>query len=263
MKPAGAPNGPAPLLAVEGLHFRYGSVEVLFGIDLHVAPGEVVALLGTNGAGKSSLLRAISGLDLPCAGRVRFGGDDVTAMPADRRVRMGIAHVPGGRGVFPSLSVLENLHTGAYSLGRSRRLADERVARVFEIFPELAERGAQRAGTLSGGQQQMLALGRAFLTNPRLVMIDELSLGLAPAVVERLCESLRALQRAGASLLLVEQSVTVALTLCERAYFLERGTVRFSGPARELLSRPDILRSVFLDRARTALNSAATAEDTA
>lgn len=243
----------APLLAVKDLYFRYASVEVLFGIDIEVAPGEAVALLGTNGAGKSTLLRAISGLDLPSSGSVRFNGLDVTEIPAERRVRRGIAHVPGGRGVFPSLTVLENLRTGAYSLGRCRCPIEESIERVFSVFPELAERRSQAAGTLSGGQQQMLALGRAFLTEPKLVMIDELTLGLAPSVVQRLAEALRVFQQRGVALLLVEQSVNVALALCERAYFLERGQVTFSGRTRELLERPDIVRSVFLEGARSAL----------
>jgi ABC-type branched-subunit amino acid transport system ATPase component len=241
-----------PVLEARNVTFSYGSVQVLFGVDIEVHQGEAVALLGTNGAGKSTVLRNISGLSVPSNGAVFFQGRDVTKIPAERRVRLGITHVPGGRSVFPSLSVLENLRTSAYFIN-NRRKVEEGIDRVFASFPELADRQSQRAGTLSGGQQQMLAIGRALLTKPVLLMVDELSLGLAPVVVERLAGFVRELQQQGVSLLLVEQSVNVALSVCDRAYFLERGRVRFSGPTADLLDRPDILRSVFLSHARSAL----------
>jgi ABC-type branched-subunit amino acid transport system ATPase component len=247
-----------PALDVSGVDFSYGQVQVLFGIDLVVPAGEAVALLGTNGAGKSTLLKAVCGLVRPSAGTVRCFGEDITLASTDRRVAAGLVQVPGGRATFPSLTVEENLRAGAWTFRRRRQLVRERLDRVLDLFPELGDRLDAAAGTLSGGQQQMLALGRALMLDPRVLLIDELSLGLAPIVVERLLETVRNLNAAGTTVVLVEQSVNIALSLATTAYFLERGTVRFGGPAAELADRDDLVRSVFLDGAGAALASTGT-----
>jgi ABC-type branched-subunit amino acid transport system ATPase component len=205
----------------------------------------VVALLGTNGSGKSTLLKVVSGLLLPSAGSVRLDGADITYVGAERRVGMGITQIPGGHAVFGPLSVVENLMAYADTLGLTARTSPE-IERCFEMFPALAERRNQLASTLSGGEQQMLALAKAAILRPRLLLIDELSLGLAPTVVGELLERVDDLREAGSTIVLVEQSVNLALSVCERAYFLERGSVRFSGPGHELLTRDDLLRAVFL-----------------
>ncbi len=248
----------ANLLEVRGLEVRYDSVQVLFGVDLDVAEGEVIALLGTNGAGKSTVLKAISGLVAPSAGTIHLGGDDLTGMAAHRITAQGLIQAPGGHGVFPSLTVRENLRIAAWLLRGDRAAAAAATARALESFPELVKRQDEAAGNLSGGQQQMLTLAMAFIGRPRLLMIDELSLGLAPAVVGRLLEVVRAIRDQGTAIVLVEQSVNVALTVATRAYFLEKGEVRFEGPTSDLLDRPDVLRSVFLEGAasRTAPASA-------
>jgi ABC-type branched-subunit amino acid transport system ATPase component len=247
-----------PALDVSGVDFSYGQVQVLFGIDLVVPAGEAVALLGTNGAGKSTLLKAVCGLVRPSAGTVRCFGEDITSASTDRRVAAGLVQVPGGRATFPSLTVEENLRAGAWTFRRRRQLVRERLDRVLDLFPELGDRLDAAAGTLSGGQQQMLALGRALMLDPRVLLIDELSLGLAPIVVERLLETVRNLNAAGTTVVLVEQSVNIALSLATTAYFLERGTVRFGGPAAELADRDDLVRSVFLDGAGAALATTGT-----
>ena len=240
------------LLEIRNLDFSYGPVQVLFDVSLDVREGEVVALLGTNGAGKSTLLRAITGLDHPTRGSIRFRGEDTTYIETEQLLALGVAQMPGGRAVFPGLTVGENLLVGAYSFrGDKARVADE-VARVEGWFPILAERRDQLASTLSGGEQQMLALGKAFLTRPALVCIDELSLGLAPTVVASLLELVRGLHVTGTTVIIVEQSVNVALSLATTAVFMEKGQVRFQGPAQELLDRPDLLRSVFLEGAARA-----------
>ena len=248
---------PTPALEVTGLDFSYGQVQVLFGIDLVVPDGEAVALLGTNGAGKSTLLKAVCGLVEPSAGTVRYFGDDITRASTDKRVTGGLVQVPGGRATFPSLTVEENLRAGAWTFRRNRGLVAERLERVLELFPELRDRLDDVAGTLSGGQQQMLALGRALMIEPRVLLIDELSLGLAPVVVERLLHTVRSLSAAGVTVVLVEQSVNIALSLATTAYFLERGTVRFGGPAADLVDRDDLVRSVFLEGAGSALGEGA------
>jgi ABC-type branched-subunit amino acid transport system ATPase component/MFS family permease len=252
--PAPAGEGQAPasdaLLEVRGLTASYDRVQVLFGVDLEVAPGEIVALLGTNGAGKSTTLNAISGLHEPDSGNVWFDGEPIVGLAPERTVPRGIVQVPGGRGVFPSLTVAENLEMGSFVLRRDRQLVRARLDDVLDLFPRLAERRGQRAGSLSGGERQMLTLAQSFLLRPRLLLIDELSLGLAPAVVEELFEAVRVLNQQGVSMVLVEQSVNLALTLADRAYFMEKGEVRFTGPTADLLARPDILRSVFLEGVR-------------
>jgi ABC-type branched-subunit amino acid transport system ATPase component len=235
-----------PLLEVRGVDVSYGPVQVLFGVDLTVEQGEIVALLGTNGAGKSTLLKAVSGLVKPTAGTVRFAGEDITGTRADRTAAKGLLQMPGGKGVFPTLTVAENLRLGAWLLkGDKARLAAAQEEAV-ELFPVLQRRWGALAGDLSGGEQQMLTLAQAFMNDPKLLMIDELSLGLAPAVVGELIEVVRKLHEQGTTIIVVEQSVNVALTLAERAVFMEKGQVRFSGATEDLLDRPDVLRSVFI-----------------
>ena len=240
-------DGSTPFLSVDGLDVAYGSLQVLFGVDLDVARGEVVALLGTNGAGKSTLVRAVSGLTPARRGTVTFDGHDVTAAAPEALARLGIAHAPGGRGVYPGLTVAENLGLAMWTFRSDRERCDEATQRIHELFPVLRLRASQPAGLLSGGQQQMLALAQALIPDPRLLIIDELSLGLAPAVVEELLDVVAHLKGGGLTTVLVEQSVTVALHLASRAVFLEKGHVRFSGRAAELAERDDLLRSVFLE----------------
>ncbi len=237
--------GRSKLLLVRGVEVAYGNVQVLFGVDLEVGEGEVVALLGTNGAGKSTLLNAISGVTEADRGAIIFDGRDITHAPPNEIAAMGIAQVPGGKGVFPSLSVKENLELAAWL---HRKGDDDHVglARVHELFPILTERSGAAAGDLSGGQQQMLALAMAFLSKPKLLMIDELSLGLAPIIVAQLLPVIEEFRQQGTTVILVEQSVNVALDVAQHAFFLEKGEVRFNGPTAELLDRPDVLRSVFL-----------------
>ncbi len=242
-------QGKAKMLLVRGLNVSYGDVQVLFDVDFEVDEGEIVALLGTNGAGKSTLLKAIAGLVPANKGTVVYDGRDITYAPAHEIAPRGVVLVPGGQGTFPSLTVGENLRTAGWMDRRSKRLMAERVEEVLDIFPALRERLGDPAADLSGGQQQMLSLAMAFLSRPKLVMIDELSLGLAPVVVERLVEIVRRIRDQGTTVVVVEQSVNVALTLAEEAYFMEKGEVRFHGPTEELLNRPDVLRSVFLEGA--------------
>jgi ABC-type branched-subunit amino acid transport system ATPase component/ABC-type branched-subunit amino acid transport system permease subunit len=241
----GRPN----LLRIRGIDVSYGQVQVLFGVSLDVAEGEIIALLGTNGAGKSTVLNAISGLVAPTAGTIVLDGEDITGMAPHRIAAHRVSQVPGGRGIFPSLTVAENLRAASWLFRRDATEVESTTAEVLELFPVLGEKLAEQAATLSGGQQQMLALGMAFLARPQLLMIDELSLGLAPVVVEQLLEVVRELRRRGTTIILVEQSVNVALTVAETAYFMEKGEIRFHGPTTELLERPDILRSVFLEGA--------------
>jgi branched-chain amino acid transport system permease protein len=247
--PAPSTNGAAPLLAVEDLEVSYGPVQILFGVDLTVGEGEAVALLGTNGAGKSTLLRSVSGLLPPGGGRVVLDGEDITGRPAHELAKRGVAEVPGGAGVFPSLTVAENLRAAGWLVRRRPGELAEAREEVERLFPDLRDKASVRAGSLSGGQQQMLALGMACLSRPRLLLIDELSLGLAPVVVGRLLELVGELRQRGTTVVLVDQSVNVALEVADRAVFLERGVVRFSGPSSELLDRPDLLRSIFLGAA--------------
>ncbi|MEW6476952.1 MAG: ATP-binding cassette domain-containing protein, partial [Actinomycetota bacterium] len=254
-EPAGRRRGPGPgaeatdaatgaWLRCEGLDVAYGPVPVLSGVDFEVEPGEVVALLGTNGAGKSTLLRAISGLTPPRRGRVLLDGDDLAGQAPEAIARRGVVQMPGGRGIYPGLSVDDNLLLAAWTFRRDRAAVDEALDRVLDLFPVLRRRLRDPAGLLSGGQQQMLTLAQALLPRPRLLMIDELSLGLAPAVVGELLDVVRRLD--GPSVVLVEQSLNVALSLAGRAVFLEKGTVRFTGPVEDLLHRDDLVRAVFL-----------------
>jgi ABC-type branched-subunit amino acid transport system ATPase component len=239
------------MLRLEGVHASYGPIEVLFGVDIEVGQGEIVALLGTNGAGKTTILRAISGVLPPTRGRVQWDGAPIAGRrPADI-IRRGVVQMPGGRGVFPGMTVEENLEVGGYLYGRDRVKLRRAVERSLEHFPELSERRHRVAGSMSGGEQQQLALAKCFVMQPKLLLIDELSLGLAPKVVEELLGTIRRLNAEGVGVLLVDQHVDMALDLAARAYFLERGEVRFSGSAQDLRGRDDLLRSVFL-RGRAA-----------
>jgi len=239
-----------PLLRCRHLDFSYGQLQVLFGVDFTVEDGQMVALLGTNGAGKSTLLRAISGLGHPDRGTIHFRGADITHLAADGRVKAGITQVAGGRAVFGAMTVMDNLRAFSYTDGRA---FDAALDVCFEAFPRLAERRNQLASTLSGGEQQMLGLTKAFILQPRLLLIDELSLGLAPVIVADLLTMVRRINAAGAAVVLVEQSANIALSLVDHAYFMEKGEIRFDGRAPDLLARPDLLRSVFLEGASKAV----------
>jgi ABC-type branched-subunit amino acid transport system ATPase component len=248
-------DGDGQMLIVRGLDAGYDQTQILFGVDFEVSDGEIIALLGTNGAGKSTLLKAISGIVQPSAGAIIFDGRDITSSDAIRSAHLGIAQVPGGRGIFPSLTVAENLRAAGWMYRKDKAYLDEAVQRVTELFPILRKRWDTPAGALSGGEQQMLSLSQAFIAKPKLLMIDELSLGLAPTIVEQLLEIVRAIHDQGTTIILVEQSVNVALRIAERAVFMEKGEIRFFGPTSELLDRPDILRSVFLEGAQSGLET--------
>ena len=235
-----------PMLQVRHLDYSYGQVQVLFDVNLDVRQGEVLALLGTNGAGKSTLLRAISGLGFADRGVVRLAGQTITFAEPGTRVRLGVVQMPGGNAVFRSLTVRENLLSGAYTFIWDRERVTARIDEVLELFPRLAERLDQPAGTLSGGEQQMLGLAIGLLLEPKLLLIDELSLGLAPVVVQQLLEIVERLKQTGLTMVIVEQSINVALAVADRAVFMERGQVRFEGPAADLLDRDDLVRAVFL-----------------
>ncbi|HSS11096.1 MAG TPA: ATP-binding protein, partial [Acidimicrobiales bacterium] len=236
---------PVPVLQLADIDFSYGPVQVLFDVNFEINRGEVLALLGTNGAGKSTILRVISGLEVPERGVLRLNGQNITYVTPEARARMGIIQLPGGKGVFPSLTVDQNLATSARLLGRDPRRIKQRLDYVFDLLPELVPLRDQLAAKLSGGQQQMLALARVLLHEPDILLIDELSLGLAPIVVERLLHIVERLKADGQTMLIVEQSLTVALSVADRAIFLEKGAVRFEGPAQQLLERDDLVRAVF------------------
>jgi branched-chain amino acid transport system ATP-binding protein len=231
------------LLTLEGLRAGYGAVEVLRGVDLHIAPGELVALLGSNGAGKTTLNSVVSGLVPTWAGRVVFDDQDLTGAHYRRVVQAGLIQVPEGRKVFPNLSVLENLELGAFTRARERRA--ENLTRVFDTFPRLRERKTQLAGTMSGGEQQMLAIGRGLMAEPKLLILDEPSLGLSPLLVEEMFTLIAQLRANGLAILLVEQNVGQSLEIADRAYVIENGHIRFSGTSAELLAS-DTLRQAYL-----------------
>ncbi len=238
----GAGGAAAPLLEVRDLHVHYGAIEALRGVSLDVAAGQVVALIGANGAGKTTTLRAVSRMLRPSAGTVRFLGRDLARLASHQVVARGLAHAPEGRGIFLNLTVRENLELGAF-LRRDRARVAEDVARSFELFPILRERARQVSGTLSGGEQQMLAVARALMSRPKLLLLDEPSLGLAPQVVERIFSVLREVNASGVALLLVEQNAHKALQIAHRAYVLETGSVVMQGTGRELLASPDVRRA--------------------
>jgi ABC-type branched-subunit amino acid transport system ATPase component/ABC-type branched-subunit amino acid transport system permease subunit len=238
-----------PLLLVRDLELSYGKTQVLFGVDFHVERGEIVALLGTNGAGKSTLLNAISGLSKPSKGSVVYDGIDITGDGPNATVSKGVVMMPGGKGVFPSLTVAENIGLAGWMFKNDPEYLRAATEEALSLFPILRERWDVKAGNLSGGQQQMLTLAQAFIARPNLLMIDELSLGLAPVIVQQLLEIVQRIHANGTTVVIVEQSVNVAITLAQRAVFLEKGEVRFDGPTSDLLDRPEILRAVFLEGA--------------
>jgi branched-chain amino acid transport system ATP-binding protein len=222
----------------------YGQVTALKGVSLTVGKGELVALIGANGAGKSTTLKAISGLLHPIAGTIVFDGHDITNASARAILSLGIAHCPEGRRVFPQMPVMENLEMGAYLRSARREIAAD-MARVFDQFPRLAERRQQPAGTLSGGEQQMLAIGRALMSRPKLVLFDEPSLGLAPTMVERTFDIVSSIRSAGTTVLMVEQNASAALNMCDHAYLLESGSLALEGSGRELIDNPHV-RAAYL-----------------
>jgi len=246
-------GGAIPALQVHNLDFFYGTNQVLFDVNLEVADGEMVALLGTNGAGKSTLLRAVSGLSHPHRGVIRVFGMNSTYLEPEQIIDQGVALLVGGKMTFSGLTVRDNLRIGGHILRRDRARATGALDEALEVFPELAARIDQPAGTLSGGEQQMLALARVMMTKPRLLMIDELALGLAPMTVDRLMGMVRRINAAGTTVIIVEQSVNRALSLASRCFFMERGAIRFDGPTAELLERDDLLRPVFLGAAGSGL----------
>jgi branched-chain amino acid transport system ATP-binding protein len=235
-------TGNGKILEVKDLRVHYGAIEALRGISLEVSQGQVVALIGANGAGKTTTLRAVSKMLKPSTGAIRFQGEDVTRLPSHALVARGMAHAPEGRGIFLNLTVRENLDLGAY-LRTDRAGVAQDVDRAFTLFPILAERRSQVAGTLSGGEQQMLAVARALMSRPKLMLLDEPSLGLAPQVVERIFGVLRDVNASGVALLLVEQNAHKALQLAHRAYVLETGNVVMQGTGKELLASPEVRKA--------------------
>lgn len=227
------------LLSIQDLHVAYGNILALQGISVEVREGEIVTLIGANGAGKSTLLRAISGVVPIRSGKIIFGSTDLSTIPAHRIVEMGVAHVPEGRGIFANLTVQENLQLATWSRKDRKNLQNE-YQRVFDLFPRLAERRDQLAGTLSGGEQQMLAVGRALMTRGRLVLLDEPSMGLAPVLVREIFQTVREINARGTTILLVEQNARQALKLAHRGYVLETGRLTVAGPADELMDNPNV-----------------------
>ena len=233
------------MLEVSGLRVAYGGINAVKGIDFAVRAGEMVTLIGANGAGKTTTLKALTGLIHPAAGSVRYNGADVVAVPVHQRVTLGIALVPEGRGIFPRLTVEENLDMGAYSRrdrsGATGVRADR--DRVYALFPRLAERRRQTGGTLSGGEQQMLAIGRAMMSRPRLLLLDEPSMGLAPLMVQKIFDTIRAIAADGVTILLVEQNAKLALEVCQRGYVMESGEITLHDNARALLANSQVRRA--------------------
>jgi len=232
----------SPLLEVRDLHVAYGGIKAVKGIDLNIAPGELVALIGSNGAGKTTTLKTLAGLLHPAGGQIRYDGKNLHKIAAHQRVSMGIALVPEGRGVFGRLTVQENLQMGAYSRSDQTEIAAD-LARMYELFPRLAERKDQLAGTLSGGEQQMVAMARALMSRPRLLMLDEPSMGLAPLMVQKIFETIRDIAALGMSILLVEQNARLALQVAQRGYVMESGAITLSGAASELLGSDAVQRA--------------------
>jgi branched-chain amino acid transport system ATP-binding protein len=231
----------AALLEVEDIHTFYGSIEALKGVSLEVQEGEVVTLIGSNGAGKSTTLRSISGLSPPRTGSIRYRGEEISTMPAQEIVGLGISQSPEGRRCFQRMTVRENLELGAY-LRRDANISDD-LDRVFSLFPRLLEREKQKAGTMSGGEQQMLAIGRALMANPTLLMLDEPSMGLAPILVDRIYETVAEINRQGTTILLVEQNANYALDVSARGYVLETGKVVLSNESQALRDDPEVQKA--------------------
>ena len=234
----------APLLALDRLAVSYGGIKAVKGIDLHVGRGELVCLIGANGAGKTTTLKGICGLQPVSAGAVRYDGEDVTGRPAFELVRRGLAMVPEGRGVFGALTIEENLAMGAYIRTDRAGIADD-IERVFALFPRLKERRRQTAGTLSGGEQQMLAMGRSLMSRPRLLLLDEPSMGLAPLMVQKVFETVLAVSKEGVTILLIEQNAKLALEVSHRGYVMESGEITLAGGAKQLLVDPAV-RAAYL-----------------
>jgi branched-chain amino acid transport system ATP-binding protein len=234
-------GGGAPLLELEDVHTFYGNIEALKGVSLAVHEGEVVTLIGSNGAGKTTTLRSVCGLTPPRSGAIRFRGREIGLMPAQEIVRLGISHAPEGRRCFPRLTVQDNLELGAY-LRRDAGVADD-LRRVFDLFPRLEERRRQKAGTMSGGEQQMLAIGRALMANPDLLLLDEPSMGLAPILVERIYETIAQISRQGTTILLVEQNANFALEVSARGYVLETGRIVLADEASALRENDDVRKA--------------------
>jgi len=233
-----------PLLALEGLKVAYGGIQAVKGIDLVVGKGELVCLIGANGAGKTTTLKGVTGLQPVSAGSVRYDGEDVTGRPAFELVRRGLAMVPEGRGVFGALTIEENLAMGAYVRNDKAGIASD-IERAFTLFPRLKERRRQTAGTLSGGEQQMLAMARAIMSRPRLLLLDEPSMGLAPLMVQRVFETVMTVSREGVTILLIEQNAKLALEVSHRGYVMESGEITLAGEARALLHDPKV-RAAYL-----------------
>lgn len=229
------------MLSVRGLKASYGSIQVLQGLDLEIGGGEIVCLIGANGAGKSTVLKVISGLVRPTEGSITFMGKDIASLPAHVIARNGLVHVPEGRRIFSLLTVKENLQVGAFLSDKATW--DEKLQSVYTMFPVLKDRASQLGGTLSGGEQQMLAIGRALMADPKLLLLDEPSMGLAPLMVDRIFEAIRSIAATGISVFLVEQNATMALESSDRAYVMERGRVILSAPSSELISDPAVVRA--------------------
>ncbi|MCO1614986.1 ABC transporter ATP-binding protein [Micromonospora tulbaghiae] len=227
------------LLEIEDVSLLYGRIQALHGISLTVDEGEIVALIGANGAGKSTTMRAISGIRPVASGKIKFAGEDITKLRADLRVRRGLCQAPEGRGIFPGMSVLENLDMGAYTRRDKAGIAQD-LARVLELFPRLAERRKQAGGTLSGGEQQMLAVGRALMSRPKLLLLDEPSMGLAPMLIQQIFTIITEINQQGTTILLVEQNAQQALARAHRAYVLETGRIVKSGTGADLLHDPSV-----------------------
>jgi branched-chain amino acid transport system ATP-binding protein len=232
----------AKILELENVQTYYGQIAALKGISLEVREGEIVTLLGANGAGKSTTLRSINGLNHPRRGTIRFQGEDITSMPAHQVVRKGISQSPEGRRLFPRMTVFENLEMGAFQRAERSGIKDD-IDRVFSLFPRLAERRTQKAGTLSGGEQQMCAIGRALMAHPKLLMLDEPSMGLAPIFVDRIFETIVEINKQGTSILLVEQNALMALEVASRGYVLETGTVVLADDAKALRSNEQVRKT--------------------
>ncbi len=231
------------MLSIQNLHVSYGPIKVLKGVSLHIDQGEIVALIGANGAGKTTLMSTISGLLRPQSGEIKFEGQDIIKFPPDKIVKLGISLVPEGRQIFAPLTVLENLELGAYLRSKDKKGIKEDLDKIFSIFPKLKERKNQQAGTLSGGEQQMLAIARAFMARPRLLLLDEPSLGLAPMVLELIMDSILELNKEGLTILIVEQNAIKALEISTRGYVLETGRIILQGSSNELKEDPDVIRA--------------------
>ena len=237
-----ATNGHEPVLVVEDIHTFYGSIEALKGISLEVNQGEIVTLIGANGAGKSTTLRSISGIVPPRTGRIVFNGSDIQGLPGHTIAEIGIAQSPEGRRIFSRMTVLENLEMGAFTR-RDQKGIREDLDRVYSLFPRLKEREKQKGGTMSGGEQQMLAMGRALMAHPRLLLLDEPSLGLAPVIVDKIYEIIREINEQGTTILLVEQNANFALGYSNRAYVLETGSIALSDDSAKLRENPDVQKA--------------------